>query len=217
MCWNKHISLNTFTFSTFVLLLIMYNNKYTPYKIPELNNAFAYTFLMSFIAMQLVEFFIWSNLNNHDVNHLLSVAGSILLLIQPIASLMLVSNFSTRKALLAAYTVPTTIYFIYKLNTQPKFNTMVTPTGHLRWNWIQEPNPLLFAIWFFFLYYSIFSNKQYHVAGLITLALLSISYYSYSKEGSYGSLWCWSINSLMIYYAVKLLIVLPYKEHGFSC
>ena len=217
MCWNQYVSLNTFTFSTFVLMLIAYNNKYTPYKIHELNNIFAYIFLMSFIAMQLIEFFLWRNLNNKDMNRKLSIAGALLLMVQPIASLLMLKNEFTRNALLTTYTIPAFAYFIYKVITQRNFNTTVTPTGHLRWNWLnQDKNKLLGLIWFFFLYFSVFSNKQYYTAGGITLALLAISYYSYSKEGSYGSLWCWSINSLMIYYAIKLLIVLPYKEHGCS-
>ena len=44
MCWNQHVSLNTFIFSMFVLLLIAYNNEYTQYKIPELNNIVIYYF-----------------------------------------------------------------------------------------------------------------------------------------------------------------------------
>ena len=38
MCCNQYVSLNTFVFSAFVLLLIVYNNKYSPYKIEELNS-----------------------------------------------------------------------------------------------------------------------------------------------------------------------------------
>ena len=38
MCWNEHVSLNTFLFSSFVLLLIIYNNYYTKYKIKELHS-----------------------------------------------------------------------------------------------------------------------------------------------------------------------------------
>jgi len=215
MCWNQYVSFNTFTFSTLVLILIAYNNKYTPYKISELNNIFAYIFFMSFITMQLIEFFIWRNLKNTDINMKLSIAGALLLMVQPIASLLLLKDDFTRKAMLTTYIIPAFAYFIYKVKTQPSFNTTVTPTGHLRWNWMnQDKNKLLGFIWFFFLYFSIFVEKQNYTAGGITLALLAISYYSYSKEGSYGSLWCWSINSLMIYYAIKLLIVLPYKEHG---
>lgn len=170
---------------------------------------------MSFITMQLIEFFLWRNLKNTDINQKLSIAGALLLMVQPIASLLMLKDDFTRKAMLTAYTIPAFAYFIYKVNTQSNFNTTVTPTGHLRWNWLnQDKNKLLGLIWFFFLYFSIFVEKQYYTAGIITLALLAVSYYSYNKEGSYGSLWCWSINSLMIYYAIKLLIVLPYKEHG---
>ena len=46
MCWNKEVSLNTFIFSIFVLLLIMYNNAYTQYKIEELNSIWVYLFFM---------------------------------------------------------------------------------------------------------------------------------------------------------------------------
>ena len=58
MCWNEHVSLNTFLFSSFVLLLIIYNNLFTKYKIQELNNTFVYLFIASFVVMQLIEFFI---------------------------------------------------------------------------------------------------------------------------------------------------------------
>jgi hypothetical protein len=215
MCWNQYISLNTFTFSVFVLMLIAYNNKYSPYKMEEFNNVFVYLFFMSFIAMQLIEFFIWRNLKHADMNRKLSIAGALLLMVQPIASLMLLQNIGLRNAMLATYAIPAIVYFIYKVNTQDKFNTTVTKTGHLHWNWLNlTESKLLGVVWFLFLYFSIFAEKQYFVAGFITVVLLAASYYSYNKEGSYGSLWCWSINSLMIFYAIKLLVVLPYKEHG---
>ena len=215
MCWNQYISLNTFTFSIFVLLLIAYNNKYTPYKINELNNIFAYIFLLSFITMQLIEFFLWRNLNDKNMNNKLSIAGALLLIVQPIASLLLVKDAFTRNSMLTAYTIPAFSYFIYKVNARKEFTTTVTKSGHLRWDWINlDENKLIGLIWLFFLYFSIFSEKRYYIAGFITLALLVLSYYSYNKEGTYGSLWCWSINSIMIFYAIKLLIVLPYKEHG---
>ena len=214
MCWNQYISLNTFVFSTFVLLLIAYNNKYTPYKIQELNNVFIYIFFMSFIAMQLIEFFIWRNINDVDMNRKLSILGALLLVIQPMASLLLLKDDFTKKTMLTAYSIPAISFFVYKMYTQ-EFTTTVTKTGHLKWNWINlDKNKILGLVWFFFLYFSIFANKQNYEAGLITIFLLVFSYYSYNKEGSYGSLWCWSINSLMIFYAIKLMIVLPYQEHG---
>ena len=92
MCWNEHVSLNTFIFSIFVLLLIAYNNKYTQYKIEMFNNKFVYIFFASFITMQLIEFFLWRNLNNPRLNNLFSIMGSLLLIIQPIASLLILKD-----------------------------------------------------------------------------------------------------------------------------
>ena len=64
MCWNEDVSLNTFLFSSFVLLLIIYNNLFTKYKIQELNNPFIYLLIASFVFIQLIEFFIWKNIND---------------------------------------------------------------------------------------------------------------------------------------------------------
>ena len=73
MCWNEHVSLNTFLFSSFILLLIIYNNAYTKYKIEELNNINIYIFLASIIFIQLIEFFIWRNMNNKYYNNFFSI------------------------------------------------------------------------------------------------------------------------------------------------
>jgi len=197
-----------------MLLLIAYNNKYTPYKLSEFDSVFVYIFFISFIAMQLIEFFLWRNINDKDMKRNLSILGAFLLMLQPIASLLLLKNDAFRKILLTIYTIPGFAYFIYKIKTQP-INTTITKAGHLRWNWIQlDDNKIIGFIWLLFLYIGVFAEKKYFGAGIITILLLVFSYHSYNKEGSYGSLWCWSINLLMIYYAIKLLIVLPYKEHG---
>ena len=42
MCWNQYISINTFVFGVFVLLLVAFNNKYSNYKIEFFNNIYAY-------------------------------------------------------------------------------------------------------------------------------------------------------------------------------
>lgn len=214
MCWNQYVSLNTFIFSSFVLLLIVYNNKYSPYKIEVLDNVYAYFFLMSFITMQLIEFFLWRNLSNKDLNRLFSILGALLLMLQPVASLMLLNNIDLRNKMLALYSIPSFSYFIYNIINKD-FSTSVSKTGHLKWNWIDlKGNKQIFFIsWLFFLFFSLFYNKHY-IGLAYTIALLIITLYSYKKDESFGSLWCWSINSLMIYYAIKLLVIIPYKEHG---
>ena len=216
MCWNQYVSINTFIFSVFVLLLIIYNNKYSPYKIKEFDNIYKYIFLMSFFTMQLIEFFLWRNLNNKSLNKIFSILGQLLLILQPVASIMLIKEITLRNKMLLTYSIPAFSYFIYEVNRKD-FITTIAKNGHLKWDWINlysGYNKLLLLFWLFFLFSGLFVNKHY--PGLLfAIALLIITYYSYNSYGTFGSLWCWSINSLMIFYAIKLLVLIPYGEHGF--
>ena len=214
MCWNQYVSLNTFMFSIFVLLLIAYNNKYTQYKTPLFNNKFVYFFFLSFITMQLIEFFIWRNIDNKKLNNLFSTLGALLLLIQPIASLLMLKDESLKLKLITLYSIVAVPFFIYQ-NYDHEMTTVVSKYGHLAWKWndLFGYNLIIYLLWFTALYCSLIVNKNYEPLIYVTI-LLAISYYSFLQDGSEGSLWCWSINSIMIYYAFNLLIWLPFKEHG---
>ena len=48
--------------------------------------------MVSFISMQFIEFILWRNLNNKFINKIMSILGSLLLVIQPIASLTILEN-----------------------------------------------------------------------------------------------------------------------------
>jgi hypothetical protein len=213
MCWNESVSLNTFLFSMSVLCLIMYNNAYTKYKIKELDNIWVYLFFASFISMQLVEFFIWRNINDKYYNHIFSVAGTILLLSQPFFSLMILSNIKLRNILLAicSLIVP---YIIYKLLNIDIYSE-VAKNGHLRWKWINT-SPIIYILVVFFLSFSLFYEKKY-VFVFLGLGLLGLSYYNYKMDDTYSSMWCWLLNSIMLYYAAYLLIYLPFLEKGQIC
>jgi hypothetical protein len=164
--------------------------------------------------MQLIEFFLWRNLNNKELNKLFSFLGIFLLLLQPVASLMLLKDLDLRNKMLALYIIPAFSYFIYEF-TNKDFLTVVSKTGHLKWDWIdlRGNKQIILIAWLFFLFFSIFYNK-YYLALAYTVVILIISLYSYRKDGSFGSLWCWSINALMLFYAIKLLVILPYTQHG---
>ena len=133
MCWNQNVSINTFLFGIFVLCLIAIQNKYSNYKIKEFENPFMYFFFLSFISMQFFEFLLWRNLHN-KWNKYISMAGSFLLLLQPIASLMLLKDVSLRKMMLLIYSIPAILGFIYKIFTED-FSTTISKCGHLKWNW----------------------------------------------------------------------------------
>jgi len=215
MCWNQYVSINTFLFGIFVLILIAVNNKHSPYKVKEFDSIFVYLFFVSFISMQLIEFFIWRNLKNKTMNKLFSILGAFLLLIQPVASLMMLKNNTLMWKMVATYSIPSFAYFFYLLKYH-NFYTNVSNSGHLKWHWSIPNNKIsfVFIFYLYFLMYSIFVNKYYLLMTYVLLLLL-LSYYLYVNDDTVSSIWCWAVNSLMLYYAFKLLIWMPFKEHGF--
>lgn len=218
MCWNQYVSLNTFIFSVFVLLLIAFNNKYSNYKLNEFKSIYVYFFIMSFALMQFIEFILWRNLNNQLINKIMSLSGALLLVVQPIVSLTMLNNINLRNKLLFIYSIISSIFFLYQLINHT-FNTTVSKFGHLKWNWTKSSREFSFFVYIFylfFLYFSLFYNKNY-IPIILTLPLFFIMFYFFYKDGSAGSLWCWSVNITMIYFLIKLLIYLPYKEKGFLC
>ena len=214
MCWNKDISLNTFLFSSFVLLLIIYNNTYTQYKIKELDNIWAYLFFVSFILMQLIEYFIWRNVNDPIYNNLFSIMATLLLIMQPIASAMLITNNAVRTNILSLYLVLTIPLTIYRLFTK-KINSTVSPLNHLKWNFILYENSIIekifFLVWFIFFLFPLFYEGKTlgFLFGLLTFIIILYNYY---KDKTVGSMWCWVVNSLMLYYAGYLLLYLPFYK-----
>jgi hypothetical protein len=114
MCWNESISLNTFLFSGFVILLITYNNAFTKYKIESLNNIYLLLFSISVVSIQLVEFFIWRNINNVYYNHLFSIVEASIIFIQPVLSIMIITKKNIEKHIIIfIFTSFNTICYLY--------------------------------------------------------------------------------------------------------
>ena len=214
MCWNENVSLNTFLFSSFVLVLIVYNNYYTKYKIKEFNNTWTYIFYASFIFMQLIEFFIWRNINNKFYNNFFSILGLLLLFIQPMASIMILQNIELRNLLLASYLLVATPYSIYEFYTK-HIHTVVSKRGHLKWILFKNFS-IVWVVWLFFFLFSFVYQKKWSGV-LFAFITLLISFINYINDETMGSMWCWIVNSVMIYYAIYLLIYLPFLEKQIIC
>jgi hypothetical protein len=212
MCWNAEVSLNTFLFSSFVLCLIIYNNTYTQYKIKDFNNIWIYLFFVSFILMQLFEFFIWRNVDNKLYNKLFTILATLLLLVQPIASNMLITNKSVQQSMLFVYMICMVPFAIYRFMTQ-KINSTISDLGHLQWNMLLDNKSkidnVIITIWFIFFLFPLFYQKKTFgfLFGAITLLIMIYNYY---KDNTVGSMWCWVVNSIMVYYAIYLLLYLPF-------
>jgi len=214
MCWNENVSLNTFLFSSFVLALIIYNNSFTKYKIQELNNKWVYFFIASFVFMQLIEFFIWRNINNKFYNNIFSILATLLLIIQPILSIMIVTDIKLRNLLLISYLLLAVPYSIYKFSNT-HIHSEISELGHLSWNFF-DTAPIVSIGWLFVLLFSFVYEKKW-IGLVFGLSALIIAFFNYTKDQTMWSMWCWSVNSIMIYYAIYLLIYLPFLEKMDIC
>ena len=212
MCWNEQVSLNTFLFSFSALLLIAYNNTYTQYKIKELNNGWMYLFILSFIFMQLTEFFIWRNLNNPYYNKMFSTLAATLLWIQPICSLMLLSNTIIRNTLLQLYLLLVIPYIMFFYSGNKSFSAK-SVNGHLRWLYTED-KPIVWIAWFFFFLFHFVYDKEW-ITLFFMLLLLFLSVMNYFTDKSFYSMWCWFVNIFLFYYLGYLLLYLPFREKGF--
>ena len=166
--------------------------------------------------MQLIEFFIWRNINNKFYNNIFSISATLLLIIQPICSIMILTNtnIQLRNILLLSYLLLTIPYSIYKFSTKRMYSS-ISKTGHLKWNFFSS-SPIIWIIWLFFFLFSFVYEKYWFgfFFGLITLIITVINY---KNDNTIGSMWCWIVNSVMIYYVFYLLMVLPFLEKNIIC
>jgi len=210
MCWNKEVSLNTFLFSSFVYLLILYNNEYTFYKIPEFDKFWIRILIGIIILVQLVEYFIWCNVNNMFYNKLFTAFITILLFFQPVTTMLNMSDSKIKKMLLIAY-LGLTIPFVL-MNYNKNIYSTISQYKHLNWNLINRENniaKIMQLSWLFFFLFPLFYEG--HQFGFMFGALtLMVTLYNYMNDNSVESMWCWIVNSIMIYYAGYLLFYLPY-------
>jgi hypothetical protein len=58
------------------------------------------------------------------------------------------------------------------------------------------------------------TNKLYvFISGLLFL----ISYIYFIKDNTYGSIWCWLINLLLLFTLIDILIIKPVYEYNSLC
>ncbi len=222
MCWNETISLNTFIFSVAVMGFIYYNNTYTKYKIEEFKNPFMYIFMISVSIMQLIEYFLWKAIqtNNHKMNNIFSIIGSLVLLFQPY-TLSLMINDNTIRYFVSNFYLLFAIPFIgfkYYGNLD-KFTTSVSNKSNgLRWEWFLDFKYEWLGVmmyWIIALPSLYYLPRPFSIFILTTLFITFIGYRLVENKfmsWTWGSKWCWTLNLFMLYYLIKLMIVIPFKD-----
>lgn len=213
MCWNAEISLNTFLFSTAALSFIIYNNAYTKYKIPFFNDWRLYIFSALAISMQLDEFFLWRNLKNPFYNYIGSLAGLMIIYLQPIATISLLSVPDIRNAMMAIYAcfAVASIFYVGYTN---KIRTDLSTNGHLSWKFMGSN--AIGITFLAFLLLPFFLEKMWLLFGFGFVTVL-VSMYNYARQETVGSMWCWTTNSFFLFLLAYVLIYLPFKENCAIC
>jgi hypothetical protein len=145
-----------------------------------------------------------------------SIMATLLLLLQPIASIMMIlSNIRLRNTLLFLYLLLAIPFSIYSFSTK-HIHSVISKSGHLDWNFFGV-TPIISIIWLFFFLFSIIYEKKWFgiIFAIVTLVITFINYRNDNKVVE--SMWCWIVNSIMIYYAFYLLIYLPFLEKSNIC
>ena len=136
--------------------------------------------MILFIHMQLVEYFLWKNMDNPEKLELWSKIGAAVIVAQPY--FLINHKLKTRAAL-----VYTGIVAWY-LASKKKFETKVGTNGHLEWNWF--PDGIWPGVWLLaWLAGAFLSGDGVFMA--IALVGLIPSIYHYAKANTWGTMWCW--------------------------
>ncbi len=190
MCWSAEVSLQSFLIGSTAIFVGYQNGLSLPTTI----------FCVTIVCMQLIEFFVWTYLSNPTVNFVASLAAVGLLWLQPIASIL---TFETKHVLTAlqAYLGLSLLGFLWPQDKP--FNQVYRMTegenGHLVWHWLQKDSRTLLSllVYFVFLLGPLVLRKEWLLLGLAT-STLGVSLYSFYKDNTWGSMWCWIVNYIVV-------------------
>jgi len=218
MCWNADISLNTFVFGLLSILFIFFTNTFSKYKIQVFSNPLYYIYMLNVVSVQLVEFFLWRNINNRDINRVLSFICLLLVGTQPLILILFIRETFYRNTLLILYGLFSLLFFT--ILKYKNIYTSIAKNGHLDWNW-SHLDVFLLDYLSLFLYLSMYLIPLYfigiHPFSFFIIITLAVSMYFYIRDKTVGTMWCWIANSAFLLILFYILIVLPYKDYNGLC
>ena len=185
MCWNAEVSLQSFLIG-FTATLIAYQKGLS---LPTI------LFCLTIVFMQLIEYVVWTWYENKEVNVAASMAAFTLLWLQPIASMMTLDT----NLFLQAYLGITLLSFLFSRKDTAKYRMTRGENGHLVWHWLQKDWQTLISlvVYFFFLFTPLLLTGNLLLL-TISLGTLGLSLYSFYKDNTWGSMWCWIVNYIVV-------------------
>ena len=147
------------------------------------------------------------------MNTYLSMLGLLLVWLQLFLGLLLVDKH--REILLGVFFVFSCVVYLYKSTYNPfHFKTVVAENGHLSWEWLRVVGVERIFLVIGLLFYAIpFANTN----AILGALLFILAYLFYKKDNTYGSMWCWLINVLLLKTVIDILLVQPFYEYNGLC
>lgn len=220
MCFNKEISLTTFVISSFISALFYIRNK------P--NDRLISIFNFTIATMQLVEYFIWLNINNKEKNKFYTRIAKLTYTLHPIIIMIafyLFGTLSINKNILVypiIISIIYTCYLVFKLFNSPyNLSTVAKINKHLSWNGNENVNYNNSRTLIHYLYYGTviilfpLLIKPFKHGLLLSILIALTAFFAYLKtnneqnvndKSSWKSLWC-NIGNIcaIIYYIFSSL------------
>ncbi len=201
MCWNAEVSIQTYLFAI-ISFILGYSYGFPLRKL---------IFMLVFSNIQLIEYFLWKNINNKKNNEFYSKLGYLNITLEPIAACLLIDNIQLRYSSLI---ICTSIFLIYFLiyNKKIDFSTSISNNGFLKWNSLKFKDHGIFysIIWFIFFFGGILLSKDIFII-FISFMTFFLSIYNISYLNSFVSYWC-SISNILWLYVLGWIIYKNYKK-----
>lgn len=200
MCWNAKVSLESFGIGIFAIVLAAFSGVSFP----------ALLFYASIVFMQLIEYIMWQwGVHDPDINFGASIAAVGLLCLQPLASIL---TLKQPGFLVGAYVILGLLYSLLRwvLDRKPMrehYQMKPGADGHLEWKWLQADalSIIGLVIYMVFLFVPLIISKNVEVL-FIVLATLAISLYSYGTQRTWGSMWCWIVNWMVVVVGIRAFL-----------
>ena len=206
MCFNAKVSISIFLISLLVLLSVFYKVYFLKGNVGSVNydNIIVFTaFILSIIVIQFIEYKLWNSQDNISDNMFWSKIAFVIILLQPLMSLLRTNDKTIRNKLIIAYILFVILTFLLLLPSRV-FQSYKGEDGHLNWKWLELKGiQYTFMIgWMLLFFSSDYFNGTLTSSIPAILAMLILFYY---YIGSWASLWCLVANIISIYYLYLLI------------
>ncbi len=200
MCYSKDLSLSALIFGlSSSFLLIEFGNKQSY----NTNRTIGY-FFMYVTLMQLVEYFLWVDIDcKSGLNKLGSLIGPILNHLQPIilliiASYLLESNSIVSTNTLVSWNALYLLYVIYQyvkyINNSDNLCIKTNDCDHIDWTWKKDFNYLFYFAISFINIINYSNNMNLLTSFIVSYLLLLISIFKFNKN--VGEFWCLMVTGI---------------------